>query len=181
MTNLELLAKISAKSGDHKLLWADMPKQGLLFTTQDFFLLPFSMFGCGFGYFFITMLDFMTVPIFVVWIGWVILLLSIYFFLIRFVIDSSVRAKTVYAFGTENYYILVGEKLTIGKIPEAKKIKCDANVDKSGSIWFEEQTTVQLLLGNSLNGLPFYKHPAAFLFIPDAKAVCALILGTGKK
>jgi hypothetical protein len=160
-----------SKLPEIEIIWAEKPRQGIFFSTQDFFLLPFSMFGCGFAYFLITMPQFMNVPHFVALIGWVILLISLYFFIIRFAVDSNIRAKTCYALSEDHYHIFVGHKIISAEIPTSKKLKCDANVDSSGDIWFKPQSTLQLLLGNSLNGLPFYNHPHAFLYISNVKTL----------
>jgi hypothetical protein len=182
MVNEEIAKQLAADldAGD-LLLWAAQPKQGLMFTTQDFFLLPFSMFGCGFAYFLMTVPSFTGAPQAVAYIGWAFMIVSLYFFLFRFLVDSALRAKTFYGLTAEYVVIKEGKKVQFIHFQNIKNIKCDENVDAGGNIWFEPQTTVQLLLGNSLNGLPFVKHPKALLFIPAVKALHNQIINLKKK
>jgi hypothetical protein len=173
--NLEYLFNDLLES-EEKIIWMDQPRQGLFFTTQDFFLLPFSMFGCGLAYFLIITPSIIDVPQTITIFGWIVMALSLYFFLFRFVVDSNYRSKIYYCLTDEKVIIKIGSKSKIINFKIIPLFKLDANVDGTGSLWFVEQSTIQLLLGNSLNGLPFYKHPEAILFITDVKRIYSKIL-----
>lgn len=170
MQNKDLLKYLSEKTGE-QLKWADRPRQGLFFTTQDFFLLPFAMFGCGFGYFFTLMPQMIKAPEYISYFGATIIIISLYFSIFRFFVDSQFRANTFYALSDNNAYIVRGSKIKIMELKNNRKVSCDAATDGTGSIWFLKQTTMQLFLGNSLNGLPFIQHPQAFLYIRDVNKV----------
>ena len=173
--NLEYLFTSLIDSGE-KILWTDQPRQGLFFTTQDFFLLPFSMFGCGMAYFLIITPTIIKASNAISIFGYFLMLISLYFFLFRFLVDSYHRTKTYYCLTDKKIIIKIGSNSKIIEYKNTSVIKLDANIDASGSLWFEEQSTVQLLLGNSLNGLPFYKHPKAILFIDNVKSIYSKIL-----
>jgi len=139
------------------------------------------MFGCGFAYFLMTVPSFTGAPQAVAYVGWFFMIISLYFFLFRFMFDAALRAKTFYGLTSEYIVIKEGKKVQYIDFYEIKNIKCDENVDTAGNLWFEPQTTVQLLLGNSLNGLPFTKHPKALLFIPAVKELYQQIIKLKKK
>lgn len=170
MDKQELLNSLKAKTGE-ELKWVGRPKQGLFFTTQDFFLLPFSMFGCGFGYFFTMMPEMLKAPAVVCYLGVLIILISLYFSIFRFIVDANTRSKTFYALSENDVFIMVGSKIKKIELKYIKQANCDTATDGSGSLWFEKQTVLQLFLGNSLNGLPFYRHPMAFLYIDNLSNV----------
>lgn len=166
----DLLKYLSERTGEH-LKWADRPRQGLFFTTQDFFLLPFAMFGCGFGYFITLMPQMIKAPEYISYFGLTIIVISLYFFIFRFFVDSHFRAKTFYALSDNNAFIVVGSRIKIIELKNNRRVSCDAATDGTGSIWFLKQTTLQLFLGNSLSALPFIQHPKAFLYIRDVNKV----------
>jgi hypothetical protein len=165
-----LIKYLSEKTGE-QLSWATQPRQGLFFTTQDFFLLPFAMFGCGFGYFFTLMPQMLKTPDYISYFGMLIILLSLYFSIFRFLVDSYLRAKTFYALSEHNAYIVIGSSIKKLELKKYEKASCDIATDGSGTIWFLKQTTLQMFLGNALNGWPFIQHPQAFLYINDVNKV----------
>jgi hypothetical protein len=40
---------------NEQLIWTGQPMKGIAFTTADFFLIPFSVFWCGFSIYWVTM------------------------------------------------------------------------------------------------------------------------------
>lgn len=80
-----------------KIEWQGGPQQGVLFTAQDVFLVPFSLLWCGFAIFWefgAAKSDGNT--FFTLW-GIPFVCIGLYFVVGRFVFDAWLRARMVYA------------------------------------------------------------------------------------
>ena len=99
---------------DEKLLWAGMPKQGILFRRSDIFMIPFSLFWGGFAIFWeIMVLDMqgdksgatnIIFPLF----GIPFVIIGLYIIFGRFIYDSKKRAKTFYGLTDKRVIIISG-------------------------------------------------------------------------
>jgi len=147
------------------------PKQGLLFIAQDFFLLPFSMFGIGLGYFFTLMPEIIGVGSWVAYLGYFIIVSQIYFSFIRFFIDLSFRKKISYSIEDQLAIVYVNKKRVHEIDLKRVKIKTEIFADGSGNIWFENQKLVFFILGNSFSGTFLYSVPKAFMYVENVKEI----------
>lgn len=81
-----------------RILWSGRPGQGILFSRQDIFLVPFSLMWGGFALFWEYMvLNQSRVPFFMKLWGVPFVLVGVFFIFGRFWLDSAVRARTYYA------------------------------------------------------------------------------------
>jgi hypothetical protein len=80
---------------DERIVWAGRPRQGLMFTPSDKFLIPFSLFWCGIVAFWIIsavqtsfIFAFFAAPF---------VLIGFFFLFGRYTLDARTRSKTYYA------------------------------------------------------------------------------------
>lgn len=82
--------------GEH-ILWSGAPAQGILFTSQDWFLVPFSLLWCGFAVFWtITVSGSHAPPFFLLW-GLMFVVIGLFFVFGRFFVDAAIRRSLRYA------------------------------------------------------------------------------------
>lgn len=106
---------------DESLLWKGKPKQGIVFTKSDIFMIPFSVLWAGFAVFWeINVLRIKDVPIFFTLWGIPFILAGIYITIGRFIHDYLNRKNTEY-FVTDKRVIIVKYK-RIESIPKGKRI-----------------------------------------------------------
>ncbi len=136
---------------DERLFWAGQPKQGLVCSGRDVFLIPFSLLWGGFALFWnLQVWSFpATGPgqpdwFFRLW-GLPFLIVGIYLIIGRFIHDAALRKNTVY--GVTDQRVLVIRGLTSGKlssldIGRLPKLDLTEHKDGTGTIDFEgnEQT-----------------------------------------
>jgi len=80
-----------------RILWSGQPQQGLLLTSMDVFLIPFSLFWAGFAIFWeMTVLQSKAPPSFALF-GIPFILIGIYVAAGRFFVDAWMRRNTHYA------------------------------------------------------------------------------------
>jgi len=80
------------------VVWSGRPAQGLLFTSRDWLLIPFSLLWCGFTIFWeTTVLSLPAAPLFMKYFGAAFVLIGLYFVAGRFLLDAWVRSGTQYA------------------------------------------------------------------------------------
>lgn len=130
------------------LTWTGRPKQGLMFTAQDIFLIPFSLMWCGFAIFWESaVLGFGVlgggrgegggIPVFMAFWGVPFVLVGLYFVFGRFVTDAWVRSNTVYGLTGERALLLrrvFGETLLSSPLEAETRIK--RHGDGSGTLEF---------------------------------------------
>ncbi|MGW4090735.1 hypothetical protein [Nocardia sp. NPDC004750] len=87
------------------VLWTGRPRRGLALQTRDAYILPFSLFFCGFAVFFaISDVAEGASPLSLLWVG-IFVLVGLYFLLGRLVVDAQRRAHTFY--GVSNKRIII--------------------------------------------------------------------------
>jgi hypothetical protein len=122
-----------------RILWYGIPKQGILFSRSDIFLIPFSLLWGGFAIFWELMVFSSDAPlIFVIW-GIPFVLIGIYLIAGRFFVDAHRRKKTIYGITDKRIIIKTGMKGQLfreGKLAELASIKMKTKKDNSGSIIF---------------------------------------------
>ncbi len=110
---------------DEKILWQGAPAQGLVFTRQDWFLIPFSAMWGGFAFFWEAATQ---APLLMRLWGIPFVLVGLYLIVGRFVLDASVRRGTQYAVTNRRILIFLSgpfAKLTtisLNQLPETSLI-----------------------------------------------------------
>lgn len=97
-----------------RIVWSGRPVQGPLFTARDWFLVPFSLFWCGFAVFWeATVLRSKAPGLFAIW-GVPFVLIGLYLSVGRFVADAWMRLSTRYAL--TNRRIVIARSGAFGKL-----------------------------------------------------------------
>ncbi len=92
-----------------RVLWTGFPRQGIAFSSQDIFMIPFSLMWGGFAIFWeATVFDSGKGPLlFELW-GVPFVLIGLYIIFGRFFADAATRARTIYALTDRRVLILGG-------------------------------------------------------------------------
>jgi hypothetical protein len=161
-----------------KLLWTGRPSGGLLLTSRDVFLIPFSFLWCGFVIFWILGAARTGGGAFML-IGIAFLCVGLFFTLGRFVFDAWLRSGTRYGLTDRRVLILRTSPSTnftsvaLDRLPE---VQFSERADGRGTIRFGQQ---QGSFGFSGRGLstwtPSLDPIPQFLAIPNAKQVFDLV------
>ena len=140
---------IQKELGPHeKLIWAGKPKQGIMFRSNDIFLIPFSIFWMGFVIFWeITAITTalnapekgesaaFILPIF----GIPFVIIGLYFVFGRFIIDAKRRKNTYYGITNERIIIISGlfrKKIKSLNIKTLSDISLTEKTNRYGTIYF---------------------------------------------
>jgi hypothetical protein len=158
-----------------KLIWEGQPPAGLLFVTQDFFLIPFGAVFLGFSIFWIvaaTNTD-QSPSIFFPLFGIPFVLVGLYTLIGRFFTDIWLRRRTAYAVTDKR--ILINRqppfpRFTALSLAQLIEIDLVERGDGSGTIRFGPQTP----WWNMEEGQVIYATPK-FVAIPDARRVFDMI------
>jgi len=94
---------------NESIQWAAKPKQGFLLKKTDWYLIPFSLFWCGFVFMweYITLNMSNGLPIMALF-GIPFILVGIYLLIGRFFMDASIRKNTFYAFTDKRVLVRTG-------------------------------------------------------------------------
>ena len=112
------------------VVWSGRPAQGLLFTSRDWLLIPFSLLWCGFTIFWeATALSLATAPLFMKLFGAAFVLVGLYFVAGRFLLDAWIRSGTQYAI--TNNRVLIARSwpfakltaLSLNRLPETSLVE----------------------------------------------------------
>ena len=79
------------------ILWSGLPTQGLFFTSQDMFLIPFSLVWCGFAIFWTYTATKQGAPLFFDAWGAMFICIGLFFVFGRFAVDAWLRRRISYA------------------------------------------------------------------------------------
>ncbi len=165
-----------------KLIWSGRPKTGLAFRNSDFFLIPFSLFWCGFFIIFITGSN---VPganfvsfIMLVPFG----IMGLYISVGRFIFDARKRATTVYGITDDRIIIISGvfsRTVNSINIKTLSDMSLTERSDNSGTITLGE-TDFKMSMFQGMDW-PGVKQPPRLEFIEDVKKVYNKIVEQQKK
>jgi hypothetical protein len=92
-------------SSGEQLLWSGRPGQGLMLRPSDAFMVPFSLFWCGFAIFW-EMSAIRDGPVFFKLWGIPFVGVGLYMVVGRFLVDALARRRTVYGLTNERVIIL---------------------------------------------------------------------------
>ncbi|CAA6813059.1 MAG: PH (Pleckstrin Homology) domain-containing protein [uncultured Aureispira sp.] len=121
-----------------QILWAERPKQGILFRASDGCMIPFSLAWGGFAIFWETMVLIMDAPIFMALFGIPFVLIGLYLIIGRFFHDMYIRRQTVYGLTDQRIVIKRGDKLRFVDLSALTDIQLIKKKNGSGSILFND-------------------------------------------
>lgn len=183
--DFETSQKIQAQlSSGESLLWSGRPRQGLVLRGSDVFVIPFSLFWCGFAFFWIHGAYSSGAPIFFVLFGVPFVLIGLHFVFGRFIADSLTRRNTYY--GVSNDRVLIVSEFPTSKTKSLglltlTDITFSSKPDKSGSISFGTQHPMADMFGGmNWPGMGAYQGPR-FDMIEDVKSVYDIIQSAKKR
>ena len=157
------------------VVWSGRPAQGMLFTSRDWLLIPFSLIWCGFSIFWeTTVLSLPTAPLFMKLFGAAFVLMGLYFVAGRFLLDAWVRSGMQYAI--TNKRVLINRSwpfakftaLSLNRLPETSLVE---GANGRGTILFGHSIP-NSWRGNSISGwTPSLDPTPAFIGIENARSV----------
>jgi hypothetical protein len=167
---------------EEKILWAGRPGQGVIFTSQDFFLIPFSLLWCGFAIFWeFSVATTNNAPIIMKIWGVPFVLMGLYFVAGRFVADSFIRNSLRYA--VTNKRVLIQRywptpKFTAISLRQTGDVELALRSDGSGTIRFGSQPSFWTR-GTGFGAMtPSLDPTPQLLAINDARRVYQLVQET---
>jgi hypothetical protein len=90
-------------SGGERVLWSGQPRQGIVFRGADLFLIPFSLFWCGFAIFWEwSAVQAPKAPSFFSLFGIPFVAVGLYLVVGRFFVEEKQRSRTFYAVTNES-------------------------------------------------------------------------------
>jgi hypothetical protein len=178
MIDLDLEQELGPNlNAGEKLVWVGKPKGGIVFRRSDIFLIPFSLFWCGFIVFWETSVIESGAPFFFCLFGIPFMFAGLYISIGRFMIDSKKRNKTVYGLTKDRIIILSGlfsrdfKSLNIKALPD---LTLNQKEDGSGTITLG----VGDLRSSMMQGMdwPGMKQPPRLEFIEHVQEVYSKII-----
>lgn len=157
------------------ILWEGAPKGGLLFSSRDIFLIPFSLVWLGFVCFWLLGVTAAGGPPFFYLFGLGFLVIGLMISIGRFGVDAFVRSRITYAVTTRRVLILRRgpmpdfTAIALNRLPA---VKLKQKADGRGTITFGETSSAYARMSiwtPSLDPTP------TFLAIADAQRVYNLI------
>jgi hypothetical protein len=171
-------------SDDERLLWSGQPRGGIRLRAYDAFMIPFSLFWCGFAIFWEAMAlgaigrNFAPQTIMFPLFGVPFVLIGLYMLFGRFFVEAQMRAKTFYGVTDDRIIIVSGlfsrrtKSLNLRTLTD---VSLSERSDGSGTITFGPQFPFgQWAPAGSWPGASQFMPPA-FDMIEDAKSVYDVI------
>lgn len=156
-----------------QILWAERPKQGILFRASDGCLIPFSLAWGGFAIFWESMVIAMDAPIFMALFGIPFVLIGLYLIVGRFFHDMYIRKNMIYGLSEKKIIIKRGDKLRFVDLLSLNDLQITEKKDGSGSILFNNKynSTSNKINSSDTNFAPFSSTALGFEGIPNVRAV----------
>ena len=155
-----------------KVAWRGQPAQGLLFTSRDWLMIPFSRFWGGFAIFWETAVLATNGPVFMKLFGIPFVLIGLYLVVGRFLLDAWIRRGLYYAVTDKRVLIFRSgpfrkfTAINLGQLP-------DVNLSESpggrGTIRFGAATSTWSR--NQFSWTPSLDSTPQFIAIEDARNV----------
>ena len=159
-------------------LWVGRPASGVIFTPRDAFLIPFSLFWCGFMVFWITGVLASGEGAFAL-VGVVMLYFGLFITIGRFALDAHFRRSTEYMLTDKRVLILrTGimssfKAVNLDRLPEAE---LNERSDGRGTVRFgQQQGLFQFGRSGMSMWTPSLDPTPQFLAIPEARKVFDLV------
>ena len=153
------------------LLWAEKPKEGIIFRTADIFLVPFSVLWCGFAIFwFISASE---AGGFFALFGIPFVIVGLIFVFGRFIIDSVQRKNTYYGLTEDRIIIKSGffsKNVKSLNIKTLSDIEYNEKNDRSGTISIGPKNPF-MIWGNGMNWWPGMHANPQLELIPNVRKV----------
>ena len=125
-------------TGDEFVLWKGKPDKGAVFTSQDAFLIPFSIFWCGFAIFWEVTATSNGAPFFFSLFGIPFVLIGLYITVGRFFHASYLRKRTFYVITNKKIIRRRGKKIDIMDGKNMPPIRIEIHRNGNGTIRFGE-------------------------------------------
>lgn len=163
-----------------RIIWAGVPKQGLMLTSKDVFLIPFSLMWGGFAIFWETLVlagggfgYFMAI------FGIPFVLIGLYLIFGRFFYDAAVRKNTTYVLTNNRIIIksgILNKNIKSLDLRSLTNVTVDENANGRGTILLaSEAAYTGMFRGTGWPGVNSKMSPA-FFNIPEARNVYKKIL-----
>jgi hypothetical protein len=166
-----------------RVLWRGVPAQGMMFTSRDALMIPFSAVWLAFAVFWLVMVTRTGAPVFFYLWGAMFVGIGIFFAVGRFFVDAWLRSRTLYAVTDQRVLILRSSpfarftSLELDRLPELNLVG-DGNT--KGDIRFGPSVS---LFGNRSMAVwtPSLDPTPQLLGLAEPKAVFDLIRDAGQK
>lgn len=161
---------------DERVRWQGQPRQGVMFRTQDLFVVPFSLLWCGFAIFWEATVIASGAPFFFKLFGVPFVLVGLYFVIGRFFIEAYQRKRTWYTLTDQRALITGGWPTTSERSIDLRAtpdITLESGKGSMGTITFG---------GTNNTSFTFFNRgrrrdmPPAFEAIADAASVYRMIM-----
>jgi len=157
-----------------KIIWWGQPAQGLLFTSRDWYLVPFSLMFAGFSIFWeASVLSGANTPLFMKLWGVPFLLMGVYLVVGRFLVDAWIRRGITYAVTDKRILILrsgLSSKFTALTFDQLPVVNLTERGDGRGTIRFGQDQPYWSNRGYS-GWSPALEATPQFIAIEDARRV----------
>lgn len=155
-----------------KLIWSGQPRQGMYFTAQDFYLVPFSLLWGGFAIFWEVLVLMSNAPIVFPLFGSVFVLVGIYFIFGRFVHGSWRRKRIQYALTDKRIIIAVSSGVESIRLHDALNLKAKRHMNGRMTILFGPAPSLfSIDIARQFNAMAGAPSRAAFEQIEDGERV----------
>jgi hypothetical protein len=159
-----------------KLLWSGRPRQGMRPAASDAFLVPFSLFWCGFAVFWEKSALAMNTPAFFKLWGLPFIAFGVYLVFGRFIADAVRRSKVFYGLTDRRVIIVSGvfaRELKSLDLAALGEISVRERADRSGTISLGTATGPFALAARMSPSWPGTRQylPPMLEMIEDAQAV----------
>lgn len=122
-----------------QIIWAERPKQGIVFRASDGCLIPFSLVWGGFAIFWEVMVLATDAPIFMALFGIPFVLIGLYLIIGRFFHDMYIRKKMIYGLTEKQIIIKRGDNLRFVDLSSLTDMQLTTKKNGSGSILFNNK------------------------------------------
>lgn len=171
MTEQDLLPQLLP--GEH-LLWWGAPQQGIMFTSRDIFLIPFSLLWGGFSIFWEYQVVRTGAPGFFDLWGIPFVLIGLYLIAGRFLADAWIRRSMIYGLTDRRILIVRGwpnSKTLAANIRQLPTAEFSQQSNSRGTIRFAPSASLFAQNRGFSSWTPSLDATPQFLGIEDAKSV----------
>ena len=123
---------------DESILWKGRPEKGNIFTSKEFFLLPFSLFICAFSVCWEYLALQSGQPFVIIW-GLPIVGIGFYMLFGRHIQTAYLRGRTFYVITNKKLIIKKGRRITMHDGEDLPPMEVEIHRNGNGSIFFYEE------------------------------------------